>query len=470
MGRNPRVPGRALTGSPAVADYRHLGGPVTELRRELTLYGLTMVAIGSCIGSGIFLTPGQIAAALPSPLLILIVWAIGGVIALTGALSFAELGAQFPQAGGVYVYLKEGYGPLAGFLYGWGYLLVITSGAIAALTIAFASYVAFLIPMGPTGQTLTAVGAILAVTVINVLRVKAAEMFANVFTGLKLVGIAALIVVGFVAGSAETMRGVEPLIRSTAPGATAFGVALIGVLWSYGGWQHASYVAGEAIDAPRTVPRAMVLGAAVVTATYLLTNLAYLFLLPVLDLAASTSVAADAVGRVFPFGGDAIAVMIAISVLGTAGIYTLSAPRIYYAMAEDGLFFPSLARVHPTFRTPVNAILLQSGWAILLLLFWGTFEDVITYVVFIDWIFFAMAAACVFIFRRRRPPAVRPYSTWGYPITPLIFIVISALFVINTLIERPLQAGVGALFVIVGFGAFALFRRYHSIDDPTSTS
>lgn len=441
---------------------------MTELRKELTLYGLTMVAIGSCIGSGIFLTPGQIAANLPSPPMILLVWIIGGVIALTGALSFAELGAQFPQAGGVYVYLKEGYGPLAGFLYGWGYLLVINSGAIAALTIAFASYAAFVIPMSDTARTLTAVGAIVVVTVVNVVRVKAAEVFSNLFTGLKLLGIAALIVVGFVAGSPDTMQmGATADVAAGSPmGAAAFGLALIGVLWSYGGWQHASYVAGEAIDAPRTVPRAMVLGAGVVTAAYLLTNLAYLFLLPVPDLAASTSVAADAVGRVFPFGGTAIAVMIAISVFGTAGIYTLSAPRIYYAMAADGMFFPSLARVHPTFRTPVNAILVQSGWAILLLLFWGTFEDVITYVVFIDWIFFAMAAGCVFIFRRRRSAAERPYSTWGYPVTPLVFITISGLFVLNTLVERPLQAGVGLLFTGMGVAAYLGFRRGNRVPRP----
>lgn len=439
---------------------------MTELRRELTLYGLTMVAIGSCIGSGIFLTPGQIAAQLPSPGMILLVWTLGGVIALTGALSFAELGAQYPQAGGVYVYLKEGYGPLAGFLYGWGYLLVINSGAIAALTIAFASYIAFIFPMSDAGRTLTAVGAIGVVTVVNVVRVKAAEVFSNLFTGLKLLGIVALIVVGFAAGSPETMApgpGGTALPGSQI-GAAAFGVALIGVLWSYGGWQHASYVAGEAIDAPRTVPRAMVLGAGVVTATYLLTNVAYLFLLPVPDLAASDSVAADAVARIFPFGGTAIAIMIAISVFGTAGIYTLSAPRIYYAMAADGLFFRTLARVHPRFRTPVNAILVQSAWAVLLLLFWGTFEDVITYVVFIDWIFFAMGAACVFIFRRRGGP--RPYSTWGYPLTPLIFIGITSLFVVNTLIERPLQAGVGLAFSLLGVAAYAAFRRTRDTSPP----
>jgi APA family basic amino acid/polyamine antiporter len=430
-----------------------------QLRKELTLYGLTMVAIGSCVGSGIFLTPAQIAVQLPSPTMILLVWAFGGVIALTGALTFAELGSMFPQAGGVYVYLKEGYGPLFGFLYGWAYLLVITSGANAALTIAFATYLSFIFPMSQGAITAVAVSAIVGVTVVNIVRVKAAEIFSNVFTGLKLLGIAGLILVGLLLGDATTLR-MQPAEPAESGGlAVAFGLALIGVLWSYGGWQHTSFVAGEAVDARHTVPKAMIMGAIVVIAVYLLTNVAYMFLLPVSDIAASGSVAADAVSTVLPFGGTLIAIAIAISVLGTAGIYTLSAPRIYYAMADDGIFFRKLAEVHPRFRTPVNAIVTQSTWAIVLLLFWGTFEDVITYVVFVDWVFFALAGACVFIFRKTRRDAERPYRTLGYPVTPVIFIGVSVLFVMNTLIERPLQAWVGLLFTLVGVAVYFFFTR-----------
>lgn len=430
-----------------------------QLRKELTLYGLTMVAIGSCIGSGIFLTPAQIAAHLPSPALILLVWTVGGVIALTGALTFAELGAKFPGAGGVYVYLKEGYGDLAGFLYGWAYLLVITSGSIAALTIAFATYLAFIIPMGETTMLVVAVLTIVVVTIVNIVRVKAAEVFANTFTGLKLIGISGLILIGFFWGDAGTMSSAEVVAEPTGNLAVAFGLALIGVLWSYGGWQHASYVSGEAIDPRRTVPRAMILGALVVAVVYILTNLAYMFLLPVSTIAGSESVAADAISTIIPFGGKLMAVVIAISVVGTAGIYTLSAPRIYYAMAADGIFFKKLAEVHPTFRTPVNAILAQSGWAIFLLLFWGTFEDLITYVVSVDWVFFAMTGACVFIFRRKGRGEAGGYRTWGYPITPLVFIGISSLFVLNTFIERPLHAGVGAIFMGIGVGVYLYFKK-----------
>jgi len=432
---------------------------MTKLRKELTLYGLTMIAIGSCVGSGIFLTPSQIAGHLPSPVLILIVWALGGIITLTGALTFAELGAMFPQAGGVYVYLKEGYGDLFGFLYGWAYLLVINSGSLAALNIAFAYYLGFIIPLGDTGIKVVAVSAIIILTIINILRVKAGEIFSNIFTGFKLIGIAGIIAVGLFMGNPKLMSSQAGQAVSSGNLFVAFGLALIGVLWSYGGWQHASFVAGEARDAQKTVPRAMVLGALIVALVYLLTNLAYLFLLPLPEIVGSESLAADAVSTVIPFGGNLIAVLIAVSVVGTAGIYTLSAPRIYYAMADDGLFFKKLAWVHPKFRTPVNAILTQSTWAIILLLFWGTFEDVITYVVFMDWIFFALAAFAIFILRRTRKDFPRTYRTLGYPLTPALFIIITSFFVVNTLIEKPKQAWAGLIFMAIGLMFFIYFKE-----------
>lgn len=432
---------------------------MTELRKELTLYGLTMVAIGSCIGSGIFLTPSQIAGHLPSPWLILLIWGIGGIVTLTGALTFAELGTLFPKAGGVYVYLKEAYGDLFGYLYGWAYLLVICSGAIAALSIAFAYYLGFIIPLGSTGIKVVAVSAIICVTIINILRVKAGEVFSNIFTGLKLIGIAGVVCIGFFMGKPGLLKVQSGEAVSSDNLLVAFGLALIGVLWSYGGWQHASFVAGEAKNAQRTVPRAMILGALVVGLVYILTNLAYLFLLPVDKIVASDSLAADAVSSVVPFGGMLIAVVIAVSVIGTAGIYTLSSPRIYYAMADDGIFFKKLAWVHPRFRTPVNAIITQSVWAIILLLFWGTFEDVITYVVFIDWIFFALTAFSVYLFRTTRKDIARPYKTLGYPITPAVFIVISTFFVVNTLIEKPKHAWAGLIFMAIGVIFFIYFKK-----------
>jgi basic amino acid/polyamine antiporter, APA family len=438
---------------------------MVDLKKELGLYGLTMVAVGSCIGSGIFLTPSQIAGYLPSPLLIFLVWGIGGIITLTGALTFAELSSMFPQSGGVYVFLRESYGELFGFLYGWAYLLVITSGANAALSIACAYYLAFIFPLDQTGITLAAILALIIVTVINILRVKAAEVFTNVFTGLKLLGIGAVILIGIIFGKSDVdffkMSGVSTQGSQVA----AFGLALIGVLWSYGGWQHASFVAGEAREARKTIPKAMILGAVIVSAVYLLTNLAYILLLPVGRIASSTSLAAEAVSTVLPFGGILVAVMIAVSTFGTLGIYTLSSPRIYYAMSRDGLFFKKLAWVHPRFRTPVYAILVQSVWAMILLLFWGTFEDLITYVVFTDWVFFGLTAASIFIFRVRRKELSRPYKTLGYPVVPLIFISITFLFVVNTLLRKPVHAYAGLIFLLIALPVFYFFKKRRSLND-----
>lgn len=432
---------------------------MTELNKDLRLYGLTMVAIGSCIGSGIFLTPSQVAEQLPSPLWIILVWALGGVVTLTGALTFAELGAMFPQAGGVYVYLKEAYSELFGFLYGWAYLLVITSGANAALSIACAYYLTFIIPLSDAGIKITAIAALIVVTIINIFRVRAAEMFTNVFTGLKLFGIATVVVIGLGWGKAKISLFSGAAATPSSGLATAFGLAFIGVLWSYGGWQHASFVAGEARDARRTIPKAMILGALVVAVVYLLTNIAYLCLLPISDIAASSSLAADAISTIIPFGGALIALLIAISTFGTLGIYTLSAPRIYYAMSRDGLFFKNLAKVHPRFHTPVNSILAQSTWAVVLLLFWGTFEDLITYVVFMDWIFFGLTAAALFIFRRTRKDLPRPYKTLGYPFVPAVFIVITFLFVLNSLIEKPRHAWAGLILMTFALPVFLFFKN-----------
>ncbi len=436
-----------------------------ELRRELTLFGLTMVAVGSCVGSGIFLTPSQVAAQVTDPLLVLAAWGLGGVIALTGALSFAELGSMFPRAGGVYVYLKEAYGEFAGFLYGWAYFTVINSGSIAALTIAFAYYVSFLIPMSDTAQIGLAIAAIATITAINIFRVKVAEMFTNTLTLLKLAGIAAVVLIGFGWGAVDVEFSLQPVrAMATGDGLGAFGLAMVGVLFSYGGWQHASYLSGEAVDPQRTIPRAMIFGAIIVTVTYLLINVAYMTLLPIEEMATSSRVAADAVSAVAPWGGGLVASLIAVSTFGTALIYTLSAPRIYYAMAEDGIFFRKIAEVHPRFRTPVYAVLTQSIWAVVVILVWGTFEKVITYVTFTDWIFFTATAFIVILFRKSRPDDDRPYRTFGYPITPLIFVVISAWFVVNTLIEQPLLAGAGLVFLGLGYPVYLYFARRKKLD------
>lgn len=432
---------------------------MTKLAKELTLYGLIMVAIGSCIGSGIFVTPSQIAGLIPSSGLILVVWAVGGLIALTGALTFGELGALFPKAGGIYVFLKEAYGGWLGFLYGWAYLVIITSGSLAVLSLAFSHYLSFFIPMDNTWKTVASIITIGLLTTLNVFRAKFGEIFSNVFTGLKILGILIIIFAGFFFGNKDLSFSKFGFTTFTGAGLSSFGIALTGVLFSYGGWQHASFLAGETKNPSRNVPIAMITGAAVVTLIYLLVNISYMLLLPVDKIVASDKIAAEAVTTFIPAGGLLVAGLIAISTFGTIGIYTLSAPRIYYAMASDGLFFKNIAKVHPTFRTPVNAIIVQSAWAVILLLFWGTLENLITYTVSIEWIFYVLAATGIFIFRRKMKDSVRAYKTFGYPVTPLIFVLINTAFVINIMVNKPLHAAIGIGFLVLGIPVFLFFKR-----------
>ncbi len=433
---------------------------MTQLKQDLTTFDLTMIAIGGTIGSGIFLTPSLVAQNLPSPLWILGVWVIGGVMALSGALTFAELGGMMPRAGGMYVYLSEAYGGLAGFLFGWAYFLVVNTGGIAALSVAFATYFGYFVPLSPGGIQLVAIGGLVLVTVVNVFGVKIGGIFSDVFTLLKLIGIFCLILVGIGWGSSHTSdlgAGLGSLPKGLS---SALTVAMVGVLWSYGGWQHASFTAGEAKNPTRSVPIAMVVGALAVTIIYVLTNVAYLFLLSPSQIGTTSTLAADAMSMVLgPVGGSIIAGAIFISTFGTAGIYTLTAPRIYFAMASDGVFFKKVAEVHPTFHTPAVAIMLQSLWAIALILFWQTFNELISYVVFTDWIFFGLTGASVFIFRRRRPDIERPYKTLGYPFTPILFVGIAAWFVVNTLVEKPEQAWAGLGFLALGVPVYYYWKN-----------
>lgn len=425
-----------------------------------------MIAIGGCIGSGIFATPNGVLQVVPHHGLALLIWAIGGLIALTGALTFAELGGMFPGAGGVYVYIKEAYGKLAGFLYGWVILLVINTGALAALSVVFASYMEFFIPdMTETRKTVLAIVTILGLTGVNMIGVNISQFFTNLFSGLKLAAIGGIIIAGVVFYQpAEVDIQIFDTSNTQLPDdlMSAMLVGLIGVLWSFGGWHHASYLAGETKNAQKTVPRAMILGVTVVTVVYLLANIAYMMLMPLPEIAASDAVAGDALQSVTPLGGKIAAIIIAISIFGTIGIYTMSAPRIYFAMARDGVFFPALAKINGRFRTPINAMAMQAIWAVfLLLVFRSNFNDLITFVTFMDIVFMTLAGMCVFIFRFKLRDAARPYSVFLYPIVPAVFVGVSGAFVINTMFEKTWQASVGIGILAVGVLAYFLFKKWN---------
>ena len=437
---------------------------MAELQQKLTLTGLTMIAIGCCIGTGIFLVANKIAQVLPHPSYILLVWLLGGIIALTGALTFAELGGMFPKSGGVYVFLREAYGDFVGFLYGWVILMVITTGALAALGVGFAEYLGFFLPdLSQPAKMWIAGLTVFGLTLINIFGVHISQYFANFFTGTKLIAIAGIIIAG-VFFAAPNQVELNFALTENVPVNLASGmlVALVGVLFSVGGWHHASYLSGEAVDAQRTVPRAMILGVLIVTITYLLINLSYMMLLPLEAIQSSSRVAGDAIATLIPWGGKLVAVIITISIFGTIGIYTVTAPRIYFAMAQDGIFFKGLGYVHPKYKTPVYAMLLQVIWAIVILIFWdGLFQEIINYVVFMDILFMTLAGASIFIFRKKRPNVLRPYKTWGYPLIPAIFVLISTAFLINTFLNENTgkQAIAGLVFLGLGSLVYLLFKK-----------
>jgi basic amino acid/polyamine antiporter, APA family len=437
-----------------------------QFKKQITLFSLTMIAIGSSIGSGIFSTPGGIAKSVHTEGWTLVVWVLGGLVSLCGALTFAELASLFPRAGGFYVFLKEAFGELTAFLYGWSMLLVINTGSLAALSLVFSSYLSGLIPISDSTQLLVSIAAIVLLTIMNVLGVKIGGLFASVFTVAKLVGIAIVVFIGFAYGTETpqyfdfswTKNNETSLI-------SAVGLALIGVTFSYGGYQHATFIAAEVKDAPRIVPRAMLLGIAVVCLAYLTINVAYMKLIPIGSVANSNKVASDAVSLVWSAGAKFISFTIVLSVLGTIGIYILTAPRIYFAMADDGLFFKFISKIHPTYKTPQYAIILQSVWTIVLLIFWKTFNDLISYVVFVDALFFFLAALALFVFRKKIPDAPRNYRTWGFPITPIIFMAIEGFIVVNTLVEKPDQARAGLIFLGLGAIMYFYFKRKKEIDN-----
>ena len=431
-----------------------------EFKKSLTLFSLTMIAIGAAIGSGIFRAAGtKVGAFLPDHTLIIGVWLLGGLVTLTGALTFAELGTLFTKRGGMYVYIREAFGDLAGFLYGWSLLVVTNTGSIAGLVVVFTDFLKYVVPIsqevlfsiGPIQVTVPLViqiGTLIVLTLINVFGVDLSKLFTNVFTTTKLVGIAAVIVIGLffipdpnltgaMLDQVRSAGAVQPSMPVGFGIVTAMLTGLVGVLWSYGGWQHTTFVVGEAKDPSRTVPRAMIIGAIVITTVYLLINVAYLKILPMEIVTQSKQIAADMVSVVFPGAAKWISLLICISVLGTTGIYILSCPRIYFAMADDGLFFKKLAEIHPTYKTPANAIVIQSIWAIVLLLFWGAFENLIDYVTFVDWIFYGLTGLSVFVFRKKLADAARPYKVPLYPLIPAFFCIVAFAFVLNSLIVNP---------------------------------
>lgn len=425
-------------------------------------YVLVLLVMGSCIGSGIFMNPSGVAAAIPYPGLLLSVWILGGIITLAGALSYGELAERYPQAGGVYRYLREAYGPLSAFLFGWVLLMAVTSGAIAGLSVVFTSFLSVLIPMSEGVQKWVSVGLIAACTAINMRGFRLGRWIAGMVTAIKVAGILGLIIAGI--GLVQHPVQVDwsmPELGWSALSPMLLG--LVGVYWSYGGWHHLTYLSGELSGGGRRVSTAILLGVLGVMAAYVLANWAYLRVLPVGEIAASKGVAADMMSAIFgEIGGKLLAALICISVSGSILIFTMSAPRIYFAMAADGVFFPALAKVNPRTGTPVLAIAVQSAWAVVLLFLWGTFGNLVDYVTYTEAVFLVMAAASVYIFRHRDKQAGKVWTGFrvpGYPITPAVYVVISSAFLVNGLASKADLAWAAGILLVVGLALYAVFRN-----------
>ena len=444
-----------------------------ELRRSLGFTDLMLITIGTVIGSGIYLVPSIVLRQTGgNSVLAFAVWAVAGVLSLLGALTYAELGGMKPEAGGLYAYLRDAFGPLPAFLYGWASFLVIASGSIAALAVAFANYLSPLLPFSVPGRAIALV-VIALVAAINVLGTRGSATVQNWTTGAKFGVLAVLSLLLIIRGGGA---GTTPTTIAEAPNeslAAGLGAAMIGVLWAYEGWQYVTFSAGEARDPQRTFPRAISIATLLLIVLYLLANAGYVRALGPVAAANSERVAADAIGAVLgPIAGVIVSVLILVSIFSALNGLVLTTPRLYYAMARDGLFFQRLAAVHPKFGTPAFAIVTLTAWSALFAVS-GTFVQLLTYVVFAGWLFYALGAYSVFIYRRREPNAARPYRVPGYPVTPVLFILAAVLLVLNTIITQPGRAAVGLGFVALGAPVYFIWRwwaRRRSLQAATAAS
>ena len=430
------------------------------LDRALGLPSAILFVVGGVIGSAIFLTTGGMASVIPSAALLVAAWGLGGLLATCGALSYAEMGAMFPRSGGLYVFLKEAYGPLPAFLYGWVALFVVLSGGCAAVGVGFATYLSYFVPVvasssiaGIGGTQLVAAAMILLLGAINYTGVRRGNMVNILTTVAKVGGLAALLVMALIA--ARVHPDFQPIVPpGLARPQAAFGVAMIAVLWAYEGWYFVTYATGEIKDPERQLPRALFFGILILTAIYVLVNVAYLYALTIDEMKGTQRIAERAAtALVGPRGATFIALTVVVSTFGNNCIALLAGSRLLFAMASDGVFLPVACRVHPRYRTPHVAIVALTIWSALLALS-GTYEQLFTYVMFASILFSVATGLALFRLRHTMPNQPRPYRTWGYPVIPAAFVLGSFAFVVNTLLEKPVESLAGLGLLALGLPAY----------------
>jgi amino acid transporter len=447
-----------------------------DLKRQLTLFDAIMINAGSMIASAIFIVPATVAAAVHGTLLMTAVWVIGGIVSLLGALSVAELAAMYPEAGGQYAYLREAYGTVWAFSYGWANFAVINTASIAAIAIGFARYIGFFTPLSETAIRVIAIASIVALTLLNCRGVRLGATTQNILTTLKIGALFALILTCFVlpGGSTSNLQPLWPA-TSLAQLITPFGVAMVAVLWAYDGWIETTYVGSEIMNPSRNLPRSIILSTLIVVGLYTLVSIAYVYVLSPAGMAGSEKVASDA-AKVTMGATGALFVVIAIliSTLGANNGIILTAARIPYAMARQGVFFRSQGLVHSTYGTPVVALLTQGAIASVLTLVPNClgipglgricsprpiYDQLATYVVFAEFVFYALSAGAVIRLRRAAGHLPRPYRTWGYPITPLVFIAFAVWLVVTTIIETPKDSAIGAGLILLGLPGYWYWKK-----------
>ena len=431
-----------------------------KLKRVLSLLDATMINAGGIIGSGIFMVPAAVAMFTGSASLFFMVWIAGGVVSLFGALSVAELGAAMPRSGGQYVYLSEAYGPVWGNLYGWSAVAVINTASIAAVGVAFSEYLRFFFPITDVSIKGIAVATIILLTIINILDVKSGARFQNLFTISKLGAIFGIIILGLVMEGGSN-QNLNPFFsdQSFTELVGPLGLAMVSVLWTFDGWIFITYVAGEVKNPGRNIPLSLIFCMLIVISIYLLLNYVLIFTLGFTGMNGSDLVVSDAASVFLGNKGAAIVTLIIlISLIGANNGQVLTSARINYAMAKNKLFFYQASQIHPKFKSPANALIIQCVWASLLT-FTGTFNQLITYIIFASWIFYGMSAGAVIILRNKKPDMERPYKTPLYPWIPITFILFAIFLTINTIMEAPRDAAIGAGIILVGLPMYNYWKK-----------
>ena len=432
----------------------------SNLKRVLSLTDATMINVGGILGSGIFMVPATVALYTLSSSLFFLVWIIGGIVSLFGALSVAELGSAMPKAGGQYVFLNKAYGPLWGFLYGWTAVAVINTASIAAVAMAFSEYLGFFFILNSFEVKGIAIISILILTIINIIDVKSGARFQNLFTYTKISAISIVILLGLLLDGGSS-NNFFPLLtdRSFSSLVGPLGLAMVAVLWTFDGWIFVTYVAGEVKDPGKNIPLSIILCMVIVLSIYLTLNYALVYILGFDKMIGSELVMSDAASIFLGNKGAAIiTVIILISLIGANNGFILTSARINYAMAKDGLFFKQAATIHNKFKSPTNALLMQCAWSSILTLT-GTFNQLITYIIFASWIFYAMSAGAVIILRKKLPDLNRPYLTPLYPWIPIIFILFAVFLTINTILEAPRDAAIGSVLILAGLPFYKYWKK-----------